>query len=66
MWICSAAGRDHPDAFFALFGLTYDTAEKYENSALYEEAGFFLLQSLYLGSEIADNYYKKLLDEQNN
>lgn len=66
MWIRSAAGRDHPDAFFALFGLTYDTAEKYENSALYEEAGFFLLQSLYLGSEIADNYYKKLLDEQNN
>ena len=63
MWIRSAAGRDHPDAFFALFGLTYDTAEKYENSALYEEAGFFLLQSLYLGSEIAENYYNNLIDQ---
>ena len=26
----------------------------------------FVLQSLYLGSDIADKYYKKLLDEQNN
>lgn len=66
MWIRSAAGRDHPDAFFALFGLTYEIAEKYENSALYEEAGFFLLQSLYLGSEIAENYYNKMMDNQNN
>ena len=65
MWIRSAAGRDHPDAFFALFGLTYDIAEKYENSALYEEAGFFLMQSLYLGSEIAQNYYNKIMDNQN-
>ena len=66
MWIRSAAGRDHPDAFFALFGLTYDRAEKNENSALFEEAGFFLMQSLYLGSEIAQDYYNKLMDQQNN
>ena len=65
MWIRSAAGRDHPDAFFALFGVTYDRAEKYENSALYEEAGFFLMQSLYLGSEIAQDYYNKMMDNQN-
>ena len=65
MWMRSAAGRDHPDAFFGLFGLTYDIAEKYENSALYEEAGFFLMQSLYLGSEIAKNYYNEMMDNQN-
>ena len=64
MWIRSAAGRDHPDAFFALFGLTYDIAEKNNHPPLFEEAGFFLMQALYLGSEIAQNYYNKLMDQQ--
>lgn len=58
MWIRSAAGRDHPDAFYSLFLLTDDKAMEHQSGALQEEAGFLLMQAYHLGSK----YAKEFLD----
>ena len=63
MWIRSAAARDHPDAFFTLFSLTLEKAHHHESGSLQEEAGFFLLQAYYLGSDSAKDFIDSLSQE---
>ncbi len=62
VWIRSAAGRDHPDAFFKLFEITQERAGDDQSSTFHEEAIHFLLQSCYLGSELGLKLYHEMLN----
>ena len=65
VWIRSAAGRDHPDAFFKLFEINNQRAAEELSSSLQEEAGYFFLQACYLGSEPALKFYQEILNSVN-
>lgn len=60
-WIRSAAGRDHPDAFFKLFEISDQRAAEELCSSLQEEAAYFLMQACYLRSEPAVDYFNRML-----